>query len=333
MSDSAHQPRREDLKREFASLLALPDFFVQGDVFSYPNWKKITDIIRERILTMEHVPAMNAVLFQWLENFCKELGEEYHFQEQGKFILLSNLKPDGVDQTLRFLEKAVDAIRTMLGECAWREAVGYEVVMFFDDDEDYFDYIAYYHREGTHIASMGIFIKANYTHIALPLLTGALPGEVLLHELAHSALCRYNLPLWLNEGIAATCQRQYNPYNTHFLQTETVIQHQEYWNEQTIQGFWAGTSFKTPGIASQLSYSLAPIVFHWLQEKKNAMSDFIREARPDDAGQTAALDCLGICLGKAAGNFLGEGDWRPKRKAMVECWQRYEAEHKLPAAT
>lgn len=333
MSDSAHQPRREDLKREFASLLAIPDFFVQGEVFSYPNWPRIIQSIKENTHSIEHLAAMDAAMFHWLENLCRELGQEYHLAEEQKLVLLSNLKPDGVGQTLRFIKQAVDAIRNLLGECAWYDAKGYEVVMFFDDDDDYFAFISHYYPEGTHISSMGAFIKTNYTHIALPLLTAALPGEILLHELAHSALCRYKLPLWLNEGIAATCQQQYNPYNSSFLQTETVIQHQEYWNEQTIQGFWAGTSFKTPGIASQLSYSLAPIVFHWLQEKKNCMSDFIREARPDDAGQTAALDCLGICLGKAAGNFLGEGDWRPKRKAMVECWQRYEAEHKIPAAT
>jgi len=53
----------------------------------------------------------------------------------------------------------------------------------------------------------------------------------------------------------------------------------------------------------------------------NAFHAFLEAAHRDDAGQTAALDILGADLGELAGTFLGEGNWRPQRKAMVECWE------------
>ena len=33
------------------------------------------------------------------------------------------------------------------------------------------------------------------------------------------------------------------------------------------------------------------------------------------------MDLLGIDLGEIAGTFLGQGNWRPQRKAMVRCWE------------
>jgi len=33
------------------------------------------------------------------------------------------------------------------------------------------------------------------------------------------------------------------------------------------------------------------------------------------------MDILGVDLGEIAGTFLGEGNWRPQRKAMIACWE------------
>jgi hypothetical protein len=49
--------------------------------------------------------------------------------------------------------------------------------------------------------------------------------------------------------------------------------------------------------------------------------EFVKKAHWNDAGQTAALGCFDADLGKVAGTFLGEGDWRPSRAALVDCWR------------
>jgi hypothetical protein len=47
----------------------------------------------------------------------------------------------------------------------------------------------------------------------------------------------------------------------------------------------------------------------------------VNEAHRNDAGQTAAIECLGMDLGDVMSTFLGDGDWRPRRKAMVALWE------------
>jgi hypothetical protein len=56
-------------------------------------------------------------------------------------------------------------------------------------------------------------------------------------------------------------------------------------------------------------------------EQKGDWSAFLKLAHRSDAGQTAAIECLGVDLGNMMATFLGEGDWRPRRKAMVELWE------------
>ena len=103
------------------------------------------------------------------------------------------------------------------------------------------------------------------------------------------------------------------------LPPELADRHFGFWDTENIQTFWSGTSFYEPGDPNELSYSLAEVLMKLLSEKgdANAMRSFIGAARQDDAGQTAALDVLGTDLGKIAGTFLGSGNWRPERKAMI----------------
>jgi len=104
---------------------------------------------------------------------------------------------------------------------------------------------------------------------------------------------------------------------------ELAERHFAFWNEANIQSFWAGTSFYVPGDSNELSYSLAQVFLKLLQERAqgDAFRVFLEAATQDDAGQTAAMDVIGIDLGDIAGEFLGEGCWRPQRKAMKACWE------------
>lgn len=52
---------------------------------------------------------------------------------------------------------------------------------------------------------------------------------------------------------------------------------------------------------------------------------FVKQAHHNDAGQTAALDVLQADLGQTVATFLGPGNWRPNRKAIVQCWERRKA--------
>ena len=150
--------------------------------------------------------------------------------------------------------------------------------------------------------------------------------HVLMHELAHNSVAHLPLPLWLNEGVAQAIERLLKTRGEPVLDQELADDLRNYWTEENIQEFWAGTSFRQPGDAQKLSYSLAEVIVQLLAGGEGDFKEFLRRASYVDAGQTAALDCLGINLGDALATFLGPGEWRPVRKALVEAWDRESKE-------
>jgi len=144
---------------------------------------------------------------------------------------------------------------------------------------------------------------------------------VLAHELTHNCVVHLKLPLWLNEGLAEMFERTVADARDPVLDYDLKERHLAFWNSETIQEFWSGISFQKPGDSNQLSYSLAQIVLSLLLEKPGDWGSFLKQAQWGDAGQTAAMDCLGTDLGEVMSTFLGEGDWRPRRKAMVALWE------------
>jgi hypothetical protein len=129
------------------------------------------------------------------------------------------------------------------------------------------------------------------------------------------------LPLWLNEGLAVKFQRAIAGSHRPVLDYELKERHLAFWNPENIQEFWSGVSFQKSGDPNELSYSLAEIMLTLLLEQPGDWGAFLKQAQWGDAGQTAAIECLGTDLGAVMATFLGEGDWRPRRKAMVTLWE------------
>jgi hypothetical protein len=129
---------------------------------------------------------------------------------------------------------------------------------------------------------------------------------MLAHELTHNCVVHLPLPLWLNEGLAGMFQRAVATTPHPVLDHELKERHLAFWNPENIQEFWSGVSFQKPGDSNELSYSLAEIVLNLLMEQRRDWSAFLKQARWDDAGQTAAIECLGVDLGNVMSTFLGE---------------------------
>jgi len=163
-------------------------------------------------------------------------------------------------------------------------------------------------------------LSRGYIHIAAPYHRHKF-RIVLVHELTHNCLVHLPLPRWLNEGLAKTFDRSVDTIRNPILDHDLRERHLAFWNSNTIQEFWAGVSFHRPGTSRRLSYSLAEIVLNLLSEQKGDWIGFLKRAHRDDAGQTAAIECLGVDLGDVVATFLGEGDWRPRRRAMVDLWK------------
>lgn len=316
-ADSTWQPKLIDLSQVEGAFS-----FEEG--FSRPDWRLISKTIKQRVEeSFDLDAAWNEAARQWVMQLRSDLGGDYRVEESGRFILLTALSREISGQILAFAERIRDEIRERLQDAAWNPKHGKHVILLFSDQDDYYQYVSYFHRDGTHPTSGGCLISEGYVHIAAPYEPRSF-RQLLAHELTHNYVVHLSLPLWLNEGLAEFFSAAVKESHRTVLDHELRERHFAFWNTENIQEFWAGVSFHKPGDSNQLSYSLAEIMLNLLLEQRGDWSAFLRQAHRNDAGQTAAIECLDIDLGNLMGIFLGEGNWRPQRKAMVLLWESVE---------
>ncbi|HET7626613.1 MAG TPA: hypothetical protein VFM25_15260 [Verrucomicrobiae bacterium] len=325
---------------DFINLDEIESAFDFKDGFSRPDWNLIRQKIKSATGLDNHREAWNEAVTQWLFRLKNELGGDYRVVKSRYIAWLGALDADATHRLSNFAEAALSSIRGSLADVARGKDDCFHVIMVFTEEDDYYQYISEFYPDGNHSKSAGIHVNVGYPHIALLYDSELRAGETIAHELTHHALNHLPIPLWLNEGVAVVLQKAIGGYSPPAYQgaasaywgmvsgwtppvvwPELAEKHHEFWNEDRIQHFWAGTSFHCPGESVELSYSLAEILIHLLNKNRENFLAFIRFARREDAGQNAALDCLDTCLGDAAATFLGEGNWRPQRKAIKACWQ------------
>jgi hypothetical protein len=317
------------VSREFIDLEKIEDAFEIRDGLSRPDWKVIYGAIEASVLAGDRDDAWYEVAAQWLDRLRTEMGGSYHVVKSRRFLMLSPLGTEATGRMLDCAENALSSIEASLGDLKLERKRGYgpHVMMLFDEDDDYYQYVSGFHNDGVHPTSGGMHIGGGYAHTVICYRTEVGAAEVIGHELSHQAVNHLKIPLWLNEGMAQVLEKTVGSYrrSTPLMTRELAEEHRSFWTEERLQQFWAGTSFHETGDARKLSYGLAEIMMNLLTKDHGTFLAFLRAARPEDSGQTASLDVLGVCLGETISGFLGEGNWRPQRKAIKECW---EAERK-----
>ena len=320
MADIADEPDSK-WQPELINLSQVDGAFSFEEGFSRPDWKVISQAIQQRIAGPHDLnTAWTEVARQWVMKLQSDLGGDYQVKDSPHFILLTALDAGLIGKLLDFAESTLDQIRAGLKDAAWTTGNGKHVILLFLDEDDYYQYVSYFYRDGNHPMSGGCLIHKGYVHIAAPYEPFGL-RQMLAHELTHNCVAHLRLPLWLNEGQAVKFQRAIAGSNRPVLDYELKERHLAFWNPETIQEFWSGVSFQKPGDSNELSYSLAEIMLTLLLEQPGDWGAFLKQAQWDDGGQTAAIECLGTDLGAVMATFLGEGDWRPRRKAMVTLWE------------
>jgi len=289
--------------------------FAMVEGFARPDWNFIADYVRKNIAPKDLGPAWDFVAKRWLTQLAHDLGGEAKVYQSDNILCVSDRKAATVRTLLTYAESALKTIRSALKEAAWRGFNGKHVLLIFPDEEKYFSYISYYYPDGTHAMTRGVFIRAGYVHIAIPVDDMLSTKNTLMHELVHNLLFHLPIPLWLNEGLAVFIEKRMNRL-AQPLNQEMADKHHGYWNHQTIQEFWTGQSFHQLGEGCPLSYSLGRILVTLMTEKGQDFITFITKANRRDAGQSAALEILKCNLGDVAGQFLGPGDWSPKQEII-----------------
>jgi len=328
-------------KPVFTNATALEPAFSFADGFHRADWQFIQQWITSHVAPPDTETAWNEAVLLWATKLRDDLGGGYFVLQTPGTVLLCDAPLEKARWLLNATGRSADTIKEYLGKTAWRRSFGKKVVLIFSEQDDYYQYLAHHTPDGEQAGSGGVCIHSGCTHIAIPWHDEFDAINAIVHELTHDCLAHLPLPLWLNEGVAVTLQKAIAPpsrgigqseqdalfsasiaWRPPIMWDELAERHFAFWNEENIQSFWAGTSFFEPGDPNELSYSLAEVFVKLLSERGNAETfrAFLESAIQDDAGQTAAMNCLGAELGLIAGTFLGEGNWRPQRAAMVACW-------------
>lgn len=262
--------------------------------------------------------GVDAVRRAWLLHLRDALGPGFRLHESEHALVLSALEPSMADATARYVATARGRVQRVLNGLAHYPAGERSVLIVFEDEADYYHYVArYYPDDGEFAFSGGMFIDAGCPHFVTVRADLALVEPVIAHELTHAALSHLRLPLWLDEGLAVNTERRVStPLPPVHTPHEMHEKHLAFWGEEEIQQFWAGTSFQRTDDGNLLSYDLARILVEQFSRTSwDAFERFAADAHRDDAGARSAREHLGVDLGAAASALLGRSStaaWSPR---------------------
>lgn len=265
---------------------------------------------------------------EWLRRLGERLGSGYATGSSEHFLMLSALPARAADAALGMCERMRHRILRLLPRIARASGYGPHVVVVFDDDDAYYEYIDNYYADGGEYAqSSGMFLSQGYGHFVFRADHAANMEPVVAHELTHCLLMHLPVPAWLNEGLAVNVEkrlapRYVDPRNAALERRERVGRREAYWNAATIQAFWSGKSYLAAGAGGALSYELGEELVAMLSREPDAFAAFANAARVEDGGAAAARACLGLELGRVAEAVLGPGDWQPRPRTWADGTER-----------
>ncbi|MGL5020245.1 MAG: hypothetical protein ACRDBP_19065 [Luteolibacter sp.] len=287
-------------------------FWSQPGRFPCPDWEWIADQVEIRDEQAFLNETWNGVAAQWLGLFADVLGTEYRLYASENFIIVTQAAPSRVKEVVEFLEYCHAEILRSLPFINASELYGKCAVIVFGNEQEFYEYLsAFCPDDRDQGLAGGVFLNQGYGHFILPSENLDRYRAVMCHELCHSLLSGFDLPLWLNEAITGEVEHLIVGGNPYFLDREMVREHQAYWTPDLIQSFWTGESFSFPDEGQQHSYHLARFIFNALTSYSNpeTMAGFVSSVTHKDAGFSAASDHFGVHPGEILTDFLGEGDW------------------------
>jgi hypothetical protein len=281
------------------------------DRYPRPMWEDIAARVTQAAPADENATWWR-VAERWMEQHCLAAGKDYWCTKSANFLLVSSLEKDPAATLLSFAERARRSIGKALNGLVSTGGLGPHVILVFETDDEYYEYIAPFYAEGGHYAvSAGVHLNAGYGHFALPLREPDLLETVVAHELTHALVSHLPIPRWLNEGIAVNLESALCPRYARRLEPSWLERHQTWWDPETVQEYWSGQAFHRPDKYSELSYELAWVSVRSLAEDYERFRQFATDASFEDAGQSAAQTYLGHGLGRTFEAILGEGNWEP----------------------
>lgn len=302
-----------------------PSWICPEKRFCHPDWEAIHQFVEARFTPEVFHEAYCQMASLWISQIQSQLPPGYNILESNKFIILSRADQQTVVEALQFLESCLFRIHSSLPFVPAELGYGKWPVLCLEVD-DFYAYLTDYfnEEEAEHALVGGVFLNRGYGHFAVPDACLERYSSVFAHELTHAILSICDLPNWLDEAITATVEQRITNEIPYVLNRELIGRHRAYWTPDNIQTLWAGTSFWSPDEGQELSYHLSRFIFTALYQSgtidPSRVSQFIANARREDAGQASAKEHLNLDLGEILSHLLGDGTWAPSQEAMATHW-------------
>jgi hypothetical protein len=261
------------------------------------------------------------VAHAWLEALKAHLGGRYTIQQSEYFAVLSGLQGKQLKLAVDFCERSRRRILRDLAGIATPWGHGPHVVLVFNTEDEYYDYVGnYYPKKGDFAMSSGMFIQHGYGHFVFVASDLTRMEPIIVHELTHCLLAPLPIPAWVNEGTAVNMEKQLTPQWVDpgqgiFVHREIAEKRAAFWNAETIQEFWSGKSFKRPDEGCSLSYDLAQELTRLIARDYSKYRAYMNSALRSDGGSQAAMEAFGFSLEDLTSAVLGPGPWAPDPEA------------------
>ncbi len=296
--------------------------FEVRDGLPRPNWPVIVEWAQTVSDTIDPHELWTEIAAYWLSQLADTLKNNYAIWESQEFLVLCSRDKAESQRLIRFCEKARKKILELLGGIAKDEGFGKVVVLLFHDPDTYYDFVAdTYPDEGEFASSTGMFIPYYYSHLAVLAAPKAETEVTIAHELTHCFLKHLDLPLWLNEGVTQLAEHEVAGNLREEMTKELAQKHQLWWNRDTIQEFWIGSSFSMPDDRQGLSYSLSKLLASRLiKQFPVSFAEFVTTASATDAGESALWNSCRLSLSQCVSEIFGNQDWSPRPSE----WPKYD---------
>jgi hypothetical protein len=272
----------------------------------FPKWQMFYDWLETIPSEDSRAIAWAECELAWLEHLREALGSTYHLMRLEQTVILSSLDAGSLKATFAFIARTNQRILRLLSGIAEVQEWGHDILIIFDDDETYYNYVArFYPDDGEFAMSSGMHIGDGCSHFVTTKSDLLTIEPVIAHEMTHGCLSHLPIPTWLNEGIAVNTEHRICPPPAPlYSPREMHEKHLGFWGAAEIQEFWSGKSFYRSDDGNMLSYDLARILVAHFSADWDRFREFVLSANNADSGLAAAIENLGVPLGAAVASVM-----------------------------